>query len=303
MTRILIIKHGALGDVIQAMGAVRDIRLEHPDAELVVLTTPPYRSIFARCPDVDRVLTERRPKLWQMADWWGLIRMLRGERFDRVYDLQNSSRTGLYRRRVIPAPRWITTSDRGLNESALEAWHRMLEKAGIDTRNTRAPEVAWMADDVDQTLSAAGVNGRYIALIPGSSASHPEKRWPYYAELAEMIREHTKYLPITIPGPDEVDLCRGLPATALFGADGKVLDWFGLAGVLRQAAYVVGNDTGPTHIAANLGRPGLALFGDHKSPASTGIERRPFRALAVNDLYDLSVDTVFQTITEDLEDR
>jgi len=268
-----------------------------------VLTTPPYRSIFARCPDVDRVLTEQRPKFWQMADWWRLIRMLRGECFDRVYDLQNSSRTGLYRRRLIPDPHWTVTTDKHPNESVLTAWQRTLKNEGIGTANTLSPDVGWMADDVDQTLSAAGVNGRYIALIPGSSASHPDKRWPYYAELAEMIREHTKYLPVTIPGPDEVELCRGLPATALFGADGKVLDWFGLAGVLRQAAFVVGNDTGPTHIAANLGRPGLALFGDHKSPASTGIERHQFRALAVNDLYDLSVDTVFQAITEDLTDR
>lgn len=302
MTRILIIKHGALGDVIQAMGAVRDIRLEHPDAELVALTTPPYRSIFARCPNVDRVLTERRPKFWQLAAWWRLTRMLRGERFERVYDLQNSRRTALYRHRVIPDPHWVVTTNKDPDESVLTAWQRTLRSQGINTENTLYPDVGWMADNVDQALSAGGVSGRYIALIPGSSASHPEKRWPYYAELAEMIREHTEYLPVTIPGPDEVDLCRGLPATALFGSDGKVLDWFGLAGVLQQAAFVVGNDTGPTHIAANLGRPGLALFGDHKSPASTGIERHRFRVLAVNDLSDLSVDTAFQTITENITD-
>lgn len=300
MTRILMIKHGALGDVVQAMGAVRDVRLEHPDAELVVLTTPPYRAIFARCPDVDRVLTERRPRFWQLSDCWRLYRMLRRERFDRVYDLQNSGRTRLYRRLVIPDPEWIITTDRGRDESALQAWHRTLLSAGIEASNTLAPNVEWMADDVEQILADAGVRGRYVALIPGSSASHPDKRWPYYGELANRIREHTDFTPLTIPGPEEIDLCRSLPATALFTVNGNVLDWFALAGVLRQATFVVGNDTGPTHIAANLRRPGLALFGDHKSPASTGIERERFRALAVDDLARLPVETVYQAMNEAL---
>jgi ADP-heptose:LPS heptosyltransferase len=296
MYRVLIIKHGALGDVIQSMGACQDIRLHHPDAELVVLTTPPYRSIFSRCPYVDRVLTEKRPKPWQMGQWWQLIRRLRGESFDRVYDLQNTARTALYRRRILPDASWVTTIDKVSEESVLTAWQRAMMSAGLATPNILEPKVKWLADDIQWLVDSVGLKDDYIVMIPGSSASHPEKRWPYYEELAIALIERTKYHVVTVPGPDEVDLCRDLPATAMFRADGTVLDWFELAGVLARAAFVVGNDTGPTHIAANLGRPGLALFGGHKSPASTGIERRDFRVLAAPDLSRLGVEMVYDAI-------
>jgi ADP-heptose:LPS heptosyltransferase len=62
--------------------------------------------------------------------------------------------------------------------------------------------------------------------------------------------------------------------------------------VLRSARFVIGNETGPSHLAAYLGRPGLALFGPHSSIERTGIRRRNFEAIAVTDLGRLSPDRV-----------
>ena len=67
MQRILVIKHGAFGDVIQCDGALRDIRAHHPGDEILVLTTPAYAKIFRRCPHVDRVLIDPRAPRWRAA--------------------------------------------------------------------------------------------------------------------------------------------------------------------------------------------------------------------------------------------
>ncbi|WP_018881685.1 MULTISPECIES: glycosyltransferase family 9 protein [unclassified Thioalkalivibrio] len=300
MGKILVIKHGAFGDVVQTDGALRDIRRHHPDDELVVLTTPPYRSIFERCPHVDRVLTETRPKAWKLVLWWRLARMLRSERFDCVYDLQNSSRTSFYRRHILRQPTWICGERRRGEESPLSAFQRQLAAAGLETTHTLDPDVGWMAEDVAPILQARGVTGKYIVLIPGSSARHPEKRWPHYAALASAIANQTEYQVVTVPGPDEIELCRAIPATPLFDADDEVLDWFGLAGAIRGASYVVGNDTGPTHVAACLGKPGLALFGPHASPVRTGLSRAHFRAIEADDLKGLPVETVLREVIADL---
>ncbi|WP_018871866.1 glycosyltransferase family 9 protein [Thioalkalivibrio sp. ALJ16] len=300
MAKVLVIKHGAFGDVVQADGALRDIRKHHPNDELVVLTTPSYRSIFERCPHVDRVLTETRPKAWKLVVWWRLARMLRAERFDRVYDLQNSSRTSIYRRHILQRAIWICGERERGEESALAAFQRQLSGAGLETTHTLEPDVSWMAEDVASILRANGVTGEYIMLIPGSSASHPEKRWPFYAELAAALAERTKYQIVTVPGPDELELSRSIPALALFDDAGKVLNWFGLAGVIRGAAYVVGNDTGPTHVAASLGKPGLALFGPHASPVRTGLSRARFRAIEAADLKELPMQTVLREMASDL---
>ncbi|MBR4876356.1 MAG: hypothetical protein IKU14_01415, partial [Rhodocyclaceae bacterium] len=77
--------------------------------------------------------------------------------------------------------------------------------------------------------------------------------------------------------------------------------WFELAGVLRRAACVVGNDTGPSHLAAALGRRGLALFGPATSATKTAIARAHFAALEVEDLAQLSVETVCARVCEALE--
>ncbi len=96
---------------------------------------------------------------------------------------------------------------------------------------------------------------------------------------------------VTAPGPDEMELCAKIPGKTLTGD--TFLNWFDLAGVLQGAALVVGNDTGPTHIAAHLDRPGLALFGPHASAHSTGMEGRVLKVIECDDLVQLSVEEVF----------
>jgi ADP-heptose:LPS heptosyltransferase len=58
--RILVIKLGAFGDLVQADGAMRDIRAFHPDAEITLLTMPPFRKLMSRCPHVDNVVADTR---------------------------------------------------------------------------------------------------------------------------------------------------------------------------------------------------------------------------------------------------
>ena len=97
MAKILIIRLGAFGDVLQSEGAIHDIRLAHPDDEIVVLTTKPYRRIFERCPWVDRVIIDPRSPRYHVLALLKLRHDLRNEDFDVIYDLQNSSRTLMYR--------------------------------------------------------------------------------------------------------------------------------------------------------------------------------------------------------------
>jgi len=95
-----------------------------------------------------------------------------------------------------------------------------------------------------------------------------------------------------VPGPDELDALRDFPAPLLLD-DGRCLGLPALAAVLQAAAFVVGNDSGPTHLAAHLGCRGLALHGPGgPPPETTGILREGFDALRAPVLADIGVDTV-----------
>lgn len=298
--RILVIKHGAFGDVIQADGALRDIRENHPDAFIAILTTRPYRALLARCPHVDEVMVDERAPRWRFDRMLALRASLRGRDFDMVYDLQNSPRTAFYFRWMLRDCRWSGTA-RGCSHPhrakepkkirTLDRLAGQLEDAGLTIRHTRTPDVSWLADDASMLLEKAGVSKPYIVLVPGCSARHPQKRWPHYAALAERLIAAGHEI-VLAPGPDEIELARSIPGICI-----EKTNWMELAGILKKARFVIGNDTGPSHLAAHLGTPGLALFGSHMPAERTGIIRENFGAIEVADLPALTIDRVYEEAT------
>lgn len=306
MASLLIIKLSALGDVVQADGAIRDIREHHPHDHITVMTTPPYRRFMEKCPWVDDVIIDPRASRFNVAALLRLRRRLRKMEVDRVYDLQQVGRTRFYFRWVFPKVEWCGDAPgctfylrrNVATTCAPEHFASHLGLAGVTVRHTLQTDVSWMAAPVDHILADAGLSPGYIVLFPGASAAHQIKRWPYFQELAGRLQEYGKQV-VTIPGPDEIDLCRSIPGTML-APEGGFYDFFVLAGIVQHAAYGVGNDTGPTHIAANMGCPGLALYSGHASPETTGIQYTSFAWLESENLENLSVDTVLEHVVANM---
>ena len=98
MSNILIIKHGSLGDLIQANGAIKDIRENFPDDKIILLTTPLYIDLMSHCPYIDGTLIDKRLPRWNIFYLLKLKNMLDRFSFIKVFDLQNSSRTKFYRK-------------------------------------------------------------------------------------------------------------------------------------------------------------------------------------------------------------
>ena len=304
--KVLVIKLGAFGDIVLAEGALRDIRLHHSKATITALTAPGYAAIFERCPHVDAVEIDRRKPRWQLPYLLELRRRLRASDHDLVYDLQNSSRTAMYFRWMRQPILWSGTvpgcslpcrMDRFKTIPVLDRLAGQLADAGVATPHCRQPDLRWMADDVSGILEAHGVSDGFVFLIPGASARHPQKRWPHYARLAELLSERGHQV-VTAPGPDEMDLCRSLPAVALTERD-DCLSLFQIAGLTTHAGFVVGNDTGPTHLAAYCGARGLALYGPHAAARITCMDRR-LEVMEVPDLSLLDAERVFERVVAGL---
>lgn len=291
--RVLVIKLGALGDIIQAEGALHDVRAHHPNAHITVLTNPRYKAIFERCPWVDAVMTDPRGSRLRVDLLLNLRREMRRGGFDSVYDLQGNRRTGMYYY-WLSVP-WVGTVagepfPQQPCDAAVDTLYELLRAGGLEARHTRRPDLGWLADDVDPLLAAAGVSPGFVLLIPGCSARHPEKRWPHYGKLAERLIAEGGQV-VMAPGPDEIDLCKTIPGIALFDG-GKPLSVFQLVGLSRRAGFVIGNDTGPSHIAAHTGAKGLALFGSGVHASATYIDRR-FAVIEVPNLPGLTVEEVY----------
>lgn len=305
MNRILVIKLGAFGDILQSDGALRDLRAHHAKDEIVVLTTPIYARIFNRCPHIDRVLVEERFPRWRIDQLLAMRKRLRRENFACVYDLQNSDRTAFYFKWLLPDVIWSGTAPgcalphRADNPKQIRTLDRLagqLADAGVPIIHSRKPDLRWMADDVSQVLADAGVKEPFIVLIPGTSPRALQRRWGHYEALARALMADD-WSVVTAPGPDGND--PKLPGYVLRGPKG-FLNWFELAGLISRARFVIGNDTGPTHLASHLGVQGLALYGSHMPAERTGIIRENFDAIQVDDLKDLSLERVLGEVRKRL---
>ena len=98
MSNIIIIKHGSLGDIAQASGAIQDIYENHIDDQIYLLTTKPYFDLFKKNPYLTDVILDKRLSRINLIYLFSLMRKIKKLNINKVYDLQNSSRTSFYKK-------------------------------------------------------------------------------------------------------------------------------------------------------------------------------------------------------------
>ena len=111
MSNILIIKHGSLGDLIQANGAIKDIKEYYENRKVFLLTSKPYSIFMSECPYVDGVLIDKRLPRWNLLFLHNLKKLLLKYNFSKVFDLQNSNRTQFYRKFILKNADWSSSID------------------------------------------------------------------------------------------------------------------------------------------------------------------------------------------------
>lgn len=268
MSSVLVIKLGALGDVVMATPLLDAIARHHAADELALLTTPAFAPLFADWPRFRVISFARNGWRNNLA----VLRWLRSSRFDRIYDLQGNDRTALWcalsgsRERVGNHNRFPYT------HHPLDAWRgqchifermcAVLASAGIrdigerpllpcneaGQRKVNAWRQTYCADDA-----------RLVLLHAGASPSRPEKIWPHFAALAARLLGEGCVVVWLGAEPDRrrnAELAKGggIDATGLFALDE-------LAELARHARFAVTNDSGPMHVLSAAGVPVFGLFG------------------------------------------
>ena len=308
MSNILIIKHGSLGDIAQASGAIQDISENYKNDQIYLLTTKAYIQIFKKNPFIHEVILDKRLPRYNLIYLYFLMRKLKKYNFSKVFDLQNSSRTNFYKNILFPKAEktvWsssITTlpSDKNKDEfdksSVLERFDHQLKDCGLNTTNTLKPDFSWASTNISKIINYYKLD-KYILLFPFCSPHLQIKKWPYYNNLIELIlgKYGGEYKVVIAPGPSEINEAKNINALTLLD-DGKALDISQLTSLIKGSSFVVANDTGPAHITAHTKTKGLTLFGKHTSAYKVSIERDNFKVIEVNDLNNLSAKKVFERL-------
>jgi ADP-heptose:LPS heptosyltransferase len=273
--RIIVIRLGALGDLVQSMGPFAALRSHHAGAHIVLLTTAPFAGWLSAAPYFDEVWIDEMPAWTDLLGLMRLRRRLVSGRFDRIYDLQTSHRSGTYFRLLWgrARPEWsgiapgCSHPDPDPNRNRrhnLDRQAGQLRAAGI--AQVPPPDLGWSGGDI----ARFGLPPRIALLVPGSSPGHDVKRWPasHYARLAAALRADD-LAPVVIGSASETGVAAEIGEAAIDLTGHTTLA--DLASLGRAASLVVGNDTGPMHLIAATGCPSLMLLSaatdpDHCAP-------------------------------------
>ncbi len=293
MNRVLIVRLGALGDVVHAIPVAAALRRAFPAARIDWLVSAKHRGILDMVPVIDRRLgIDDRGDASGGTSLLAAVGELRRSRYDVAIDLQGLIKSALLAR-LSGAPRVVGFSSGYARERAARLFYTDAYDPGrgglYDSRETRhvvdinlgllgvlgidAPAREFSIDDVDSAAARAmheQTGGRYALLNPG--AAWPNKRWPpgRLAAIAVALRARHGLMSVVLWGPGEealaADVAAGAGGAAIVSPKTSIADLVGLA---RRASLMVSGDTGPTHIAAALGTPIVGIYGPTR-PARNG---------------------------------
>lgn len=317
--RVLVIKLSALGDFVLALGAMRAIREHHPKAVLTLLTTPPFEGLAKATGFFQHIETDGRPRGVKATR--ELLKRLKAARYDIVYDLQTSGRTANYFKALnLPfstPPLWSGHAEdaayvhdnpgRG-DMHSIDRLAEQLEIAGIGPDKVKSgwppmPDMSFVrraqGDKPSLTPAYFSIKEPYALLIPGASAHRQAKCWPAerYGGLAKHIAD-AGVTPVIIGGKAEseiaVEINRIEPRARNIVTR---TDLFQIVTLAEKALFAVGNDTGPMHMAALSGCPGVALFATSESDPEKACPRGANIIVGKAERLDqLSVRDVWQAV-------
>ncbi len=302
---ILIIKHGAFGDFIQSVGAFRAIRAQHPSANITLITTKPWAKLANYMLENGQIFNDirvdsRNKGIQGIKESWQLIRWIKQQKFDYVYDLQNTDRTALYFKLLNPKPHWNGAvkgcshrhdTPQRLTLHTIDRLKEQLAVSGI----TEVPEndLDWLPE-----TNTHNIKQPYALIVAGGAPHRDKKRWTIegYSTLCNHLIEQG-VTPVLLGTKADANQTQPIAATnpTIIDLTDKT-DFTDIATLARKAALAVGNDTGPMHLISVAGCKTVVLYSYDSDPSRCGQKGKEVQYIRVEDLQTLQIAEVLDAI-------
>jgi len=284
---ILIVRLSAIGDVVFASPLIHALRLRYPAARISWLVQPESKALLEHHPDLDEVIVWPRGEweaLWKQRRWlalWRAIRQfrktLRACHFDMALDVHSLMKSGILtwlsgaRERIGLGSRegsqWLMTRviDKGESKRIGSEYLRLAEVLGLPVEPFEMSVVPGDADErfARKLIEERGLQKGYAVICPFTT--RPQKHWfeSSWIELVPQLQQQLGLQVVLLGGPGDREAAQRIQA----GAGGILTNLVGetsliqAAALIKQAALVIGVDTGLTHMGIAFNRPGICLFG------------------------------------------
>lgn len=300
MKKILIIKHGSLGDLILSFGAIKTIKHYFPKANLFLLTQTNFKEIFKDLPYVDNIFEDNRNK--NLLSVVNYLKIINEHNIDLVVDLQNSKRTQIYhffsklfsKTKTLSARKFshYRYQQQSLGIQHITNNHKdQLKFLGID--NYYSTDLSWMS-------KTHKFKEKYAVIIPGASKTGEYKKWPIqkYADVSNyLIKKNFKVFLTGSPlDKDDIDsIIRLSPQAKDMTHESKIDVFYDLC---LYSDIIISNDTGPAHIAGLTNQNLIWLANDNKISKSCYPLGSKVHKILSKNVKDIETNDVLKKIDQ-----
>ena len=305
MKKILVIKLGALGDFIIALGGIMKLRERFPEAEFTMMTHKSLIPIAKQTGMFSSFITDNRGSYMNFREQARLFREVMAGDFDAVIDFQANPRT---EKKYYSVMRWfmsrpycwintIKRVKRNIDKTHAFSWGKCTEEEFI---------TQWPKTDLSflhgENKYFHELPERFVLMIPGCSPTHPYKRWPVenFSAVAQKLAErgiHSVVMGTKAESAEVEAIVASTPMAVSMLNKTSLLD---IPDLVQRSLAAVGNDTGPSHIAAYSGRPNIAIF-DQRTAASVTNGPQSINLVSPSTIDLITVDMVWEKLLPIIE--
>ncbi len=305
MKKILIIKLGALGDFIIALGAIMRQVEQYPDAEFTLMTHSSLIPIARQTGKFSNYIVDNRVSYLNLKEQMRIARAAISGEFDIVIDFQSNRRVrcNYYSALRLLSGKSYEWIDAVRSKKISIAKKRAFSWGSATTEECCVPEPTTDLSFLHGENKYFGeLPERFVLMIPGCSPKHPFKRWPVqnYCAVAQRLAErgvHSVVMGTQAESAEVESIVASSPMVVSMLNKTSLLD---IPDLVRRSIAVIGNDTGPSHIAAFSGRPNIAIF-DQRTAASVTCGKQSINLVSPSSIDRITVDMVWEKLLPILE--
>ena len=274
--KILIIKWGGMGDIIQSTAIINDILENFKSSKIHVNTRPAWKELFSNEKRIANVWGFNfRKNIFALKDILKWVGKVNAEKYDLIIDLQTNDRSRI----VLTLLKFLFLSKSKLignhpifpysNVSKKAAYgsinlmQRTIASIGIMPKNIK-PIIKLNKKNKEKAKTLMRKNGllnnNFFIFIPGASKGNMLKRWGVknFLELAKLLNKTV----VLIGGADDLDDCHMIAQenNTIVNLCGKTT-LLELLEIFKNCSYIIGNDTGTLHLASATNVPTIQIAG------------------------------------------
>ena len=307
---ILVIKHGALGDIILAGSAMQAIRNYHKNDNIICLTTFAFKDLLENSPWFDSVFIDPKPKWRDIKGWLKLKFFFNKYNFIKIYDLQTSTRSNLYFyffhlykksiwSGIAFGSKYRHKNKNRKNMHTIARQKDQLKLAGI--KYGYLPDWRWLANNYENKEIIC--KEKFVIMVTGASKHRKNKRWPaeYYINLIEIL-SNIRIKSILIGGTEEFENINKITTQVKKSIKFRPLNYAGKTSIKdivflsKYAICAIGNDTGPMHLLASSGLSSVVLFGAGSNPDLCAPMGKNVHVIHKSHIQDIKVEKVLKIL-------